>query len=276
MRVAPRDAAAEGTGATGAIDGHLDYPATWSQRAGVVRDDRHLGTIDAVVLACRATEVISSGIGVLKTVDVAASTSPTTQLDIVPIEIADVEGQRFRFLVGGIRVTVGTDARREPRPLDGLPAWMTAWHTASTALVRLEDVEVDREAGSGRATARVVAREESPWRIDAHAPDVSAADAIAAAGAITEAAIFEQAGVRRDAVGNFWMRRAQIEFDRSTARHATARLSVDTVHSHVFERGSSRWHSSRVRVESELGFRIRADVAFEEHPRPDQPGVSAK
>ncbi|WP_235493523.1 AvrD family protein [Leifsonia sp. Leaf336] len=192
----------------------------------------------------------------------------------MPIELEGADGEVFGFRVGGIRVSISMDAPRESRRADEMPEWMTSWQPTSTARLRLEDVQVDAGAGSARATVRVVAWEESLWHIDAHAPLLSAADAIAAAGAITEAAVFHRAGVQRDAVGNFWMRRAHIDFDAASVRRSSALLSVETVHSHVFERGASRWHSARVRVESGFGFRIRADVAFEEHPRQQAGGDS--
>lgn len=260
VRVASKDA----TGAVPEIKGYLEYPSAWSSRRGVVRHDRHLGTIDAVVLACRATELTSVGTGPLQTIEIAAPTSPTVGTGAVPIAIVGADGQHFSYRIGELRVSVGMAGHREPRGSDETPGWMKSWHTTSTGVLRLDDIEIDIDAGVARATATKMEQRPSRWSIDSNAGGVSAADAIAAAGAMTEATLFQRAKVQRDDVGNFWMRRAHIDFVHSSPQRPNGPISVETVRSHVFPRGQSRWHSARVHVVSELGFRIAADVAFEE------------
>lgn len=260
LRVVPHNV----PGAQTQVEGFLDYPSAWSSKGGVIRSDRHLGTIDAVVLACRSTELLSEGVDAVRSIDVRASSTPTLTEDQVSIALVAADNVGLSFRVGGMRVTVSMAGIRKPRQPEETPDWMTGWHTTSTARIQLKDVEVDVDAGSARATVTAVALEPTGWAIDSNAPSLSVADSIAAAGAITEVALFQRANVQRDAVGNFWMRRAHIEYSHPYELRSHGGISVSTVRSHVFRRDESRWHSARVRVECELGFHVDADVAFEE------------
>jgi hypothetical protein len=208
--------------------------------------------------------LLTDGDNALTAIDVAASSVPTVGDDAVPIDVVAADGASFSYRLGEMRVSVGMAHHREQRQPRETPDWMTSWHTTSTGVLQLEEVDVDVDSGSARATARWRALEPSRWGIDSNPRGPAIADSIAAAGAITEAALFQRANIERDAVGNFWMRRAHIEYLHAVERRSEGAISVSTVRSHVFNRGQSRWHSARVRVESEFGFSIDADVAFEE------------
>jgi hypothetical protein len=204
--------------------------------------------------------MLTEGPTELTSVRVSASSSPTVDVDSVPIVAlqSSVAGQVF--LVGALRVELGFVGERRARK-SPIPTWMTEPATMSTAVVRVEEIELT--GGSARAMTTRRSSGISPWCIDSRGDEVAVADVIAVAGALTEAALFSAAAVTRDTVGNFWMRRAQIDFSPGV-RVARGEITVSTLRSYVFESEGTRWHSARVLVESELGFTIRADVAFEE------------
>ncbi|WP_168203855.1 AvrD family protein [Humibacter ginsenosidimutans] len=261
-----------GLGAAGVqAVGDLKYPRNWSSRAGRARTDLHLSSLDAISLSFRLIEAMSNpsltGHQSVKRLSMRAGSSPSHSITDIDMhaETLGLEPPIFRTSVlpfsMEVELTPGpTNAMGPERSAGSEPDW---WRPISSTAVRLHDLTLDASHESLEAQGTW---HQSSYRvpgIGSRFPAPSIVDTIASAGALAQALLYSLDGISREQAGNFWLRRATINFSQPPAtaaedeawRACVSRRSVVTV-------AESPFVSARVSLVSSSGANMLADVAY--------------
>ncbi|WFE64314.1 AvrD family protein [Micromonospora sp. WMMD714] len=272
----------------------ISYPVDWSRKDGQRRVP-HLSTIDALVVAARATEqaLVASGVpasalpaAFVRSVRIRAGARPVEQLGRIdvrcirrgtprPVEETDPPGavrSVFEIAIGTMHTDIevehpaaragGHHPSYEP-PANGLYVDGFAERRLSIKGIRA-DLDTLAVTGDVRLSAT---RPPSRAGIEGgYAPAVTIFDAFVTTLQLGQVLLYAHDRVSRDASNNLWMRQTRIVRNRPAAQgHAPVRASTRLRNVDLLGKGGHRWRTADV-VGELAGIQVSCSVT---HQLPD-------
>lgn len=245
------------------------YASSWSTRAGIIRTDIHLSTLDVLTLACRVVEIglppEAAAVSVTQ-LSVRASNRPLTVLTGISVHATRQPGTpHFEIHIGSMAVNLSLSSFPNAFSTDLTSLQFSAgWQPLSDARIELANVVISVSDRFASANIAILARSEAVWKLDSRAPRLSVADTVASAAALTQALLYSLDGVERSEVGNFWMKRASLRFSEShSIQSANQTIDVEVNRTRLLSLHGKSWRTARVHVSTPFGADIDADVAYE-------------
>jgi hypothetical protein len=189
-------------------------------------------------------------------------------LDEIPVNFSYQPNTReLKVRVSSMTVLLVLSPQSQVLTPRGPESWRNAgWQPLSAANVSIEQVEISSENRYATAHLNIRPTKAAIWHLDTRTPSLSMADTVACAGSLTQALLYQIDQVERNAVGNFWMRRAALAFDEPRPiPDGNADIFVHILRTTVLAHGARTWRTARVRVTGSFGLNIDADVAYELH-----------